>query len=88
MNDVPALPALPASAFHAIAEDELVAITGYQRPSLQLDWLNRNGWKYVLTGARRPVVGRVYARMKLAGVTPSAVNPAAETWTLDLANVS
>ncbi|PHH38751.1 DUF4224 domain-containing protein [Pseudomonas putida] len=70
-----------------LAEDELVAITGYQRPSLQLDWLNRNGWKYVLTGSRRPVVGRVYARMKLSGVKPSSENIAAEAWSLDLSRV-
>jgi hypothetical protein len=50
-------------------------------------WLNQNGWKYVLTGARRPVVGRVYARMKLAGVKPSAENVAAEAWSLDLSRV-
>jgi hypothetical protein len=70
-----------------LAEDELVAITGYQRPSMQLDWLNRNGWKYVLTGSRRPVVGRVYARMKLSGVKPSSENIAAEAWSLDLSRV-
>jgi hypothetical protein len=70
-----------------LAEEELAAITGYQIPSRQLGWLNQNGWKYVLTGARRPVVGRVYARMKLAGVRPSAENIAAEAWSLDLSRV-
>ncbi|WP_431077972.1 DUF4224 domain-containing protein [Pseudomonas siliginis] len=70
-----------------LADEELVAITGYQRPSSQLDWLNRNGWKYVLTGARRPVVGRVYARLKLSGVKPSSENIAAEVWSLDLSRV-
>jgi hypothetical protein len=50
-------------------------------------WPNRNGWKYVLTRARCPVVGRVYARMKLAGVKPSAENIAAEAWSLDLSRV-
>ena len=71
-----------------LAEEELAAITGYQIPSRQLGWLNQNGWKYVLTGARRPVVGRVYARMKLAGVQPFAVKAVAEAWTLDLSKVS
>ena len=36
----------------------------------------------------KALVAFEYARMKLAGITPSAVNPAVETWTLDLANVS
>jgi hypothetical protein len=70
-----------------LAEDELAAITGYMIPSGQIAWLNRNGWTYVLTRARRPIVGRVYARMKLAGVNPSAENVAAEAWSLDLSKV-
>lgn len=70
-----------------LAEDELATITGYLIPSGQIGWLNRNGWKYVMTRARRPVVGRVYARMKLAGVKPSAENVAAEVWSLDLSKI-
>lgn len=71
-----------------LADEEIAAITGYQIPSRQIQWLNRNGWQHVLTAARRPVVGRVYARLKLAGIKPSASNAVAETWTLDLARVS
>ena len=71
-----------------LAEEELAIITGYQIPSKQIQWLIENHWEHVLTGARRPIVGRVYARMKLAGVEPSAVNAVAETWSLNLANVS
>ena len=32
-----------------LAEEEIAAITGYMIPSRQIDWLNKNGWKYVLT---------------------------------------
>ncbi|PVZ59318.1 hypothetical protein C9422_10275 [Pseudomonas sp. B1(2018)] len=71
-----------------LAEDELATITGYQTPSRQIQWLMDNHWQFVLTGARRPIVGRMYARLKLAGVKPSASNAIAEAWTLDLANVS
>lgn len=71
-----------------LSEEELTAITGYQLPSKQIQWLTENRWEFVLTGARRPIVGRVYARLKLAGVKPSASNAVAETWTLDLSNVS
>ncbi|AZC31558.1 Phage protein [Pseudomonas chlororaphis subsp. piscium] len=71
-----------------LADEELCTITGYQLPSKQIQWLTENHWQFVLTGARRPVVGRVYARLKLAGVKPSSVNAVAETWSLNLANVS
>lgn len=71
-----------------LAEEELAGITGYQTPSRQIRWLCNNGWQYVLTGARRPVVGRVYARLKLAGLKPSTNNAVAEMWSLDLAKVS
>lgn len=71
-----------------LTEDELTTITGYKTPSCQRQWLRHNAWTHVLTAARRPVVGRVYARLKLAGVTPSATDAVAETWSLDLSRVS
>lgn len=70
-----------------LADEELATITGYLLPSKQIQWLSINGWQYVLTGARRPIVGRVYARLKLAGVKPSATNAVTETWSLDLSRV-
>ncbi|QBI78903.1 hypothetical protein [Pseudomonas phage vB_Pae_BR144a] len=33
-------------------------------PSKQIEWLNRYGWKYAVTAANRPIVGRVYARWR------------------------
>ncbi|MDR2319793.1 MAG: DUF4224 domain-containing protein [Pseudomonas sp.] len=66
----------------------MAAITGYQIPSRQIEWLNLNGWQHVLTAAKRPVVGRIYARLKLSGVKPSASNAIAEAWSLDLARVN
>lgn len=71
-----------------LTEEELATITGYQLPSKQIQWLTNNHWEFVLTGARRPIVGRVYARMKLAGVKPSAASAVTEVWSLNLANVS
>lgn len=71
-----------------LAEEELVTISGYQTPSKQIQWLNDNHWEFVLTGARRPIVGRMYARMKLAGIQPFSVKAVAEAWTLDLSKVS
>ena len=71
-----------------LAEEELATISGYQTPSKQIQWLTDNHWEYVLTGARRPIVGRMYARMKLAGIQPFTVKAVAEAWTLDLSKVS
>ena len=71
-----------------LAEEELATISGYQTPSKQIQWLTNNHWAFVLTGARRPIVGRVYARMKLAGIQPLSVKAVAEAWTLDLSKVS
>ena len=70
-----------------LTEDELASITGYKIPSCHRQWLQRTAWEHVLTGAQRPVVGRVYARLKLAGLKPSASNAVAETWSLDLSRV-
>lgn len=71
-----------------LADEELATITGYQIPSKQIQWLSANQWEFVLTGARRPIVGRVYARLRLSGVKPSAANAVTETWSLNIANVS
>lgn len=71
-----------------LTEQELATITGYQIPSCQKRWLIANGWQHVMTGSGRPVVGRLYARLKLAGVKPSATNATSEAWSLDLSRVS
>lgn len=71
-----------------LSDDELAAITGYLIPSRQIQWLAANGWQHLLNGARRPVVGRLYARLKLAGLKPSESNAVTETWTFDLERVS
>lgn len=69
-------------------EDELIRLTGYSLPSKQITWLQENGWRHERTAAGRPVVGRVYARLRLAGVKPNASNATAEPWSLDLSKVS
>ena len=68
-------------------EEEVARLTGYQIPSKQIVWLANNGWHYTLTRARRPIIGRMYFRLKMAGVKPSATTAAAEAWTLDLSRV-
>ena len=45
--------------------------------------LDANGWQYVLNAARRPIVGRWFARMRLAGVQPTANGGTAPAWKPD-----
>ena len=74
-----------------LSEDELFAITGYSRPSKQREWLIDNKWSHRLNRARHPIVGRIYARMMLAGIDPAASaknSPQREEWSLDLSKVS
>lgn len=76
----------PVSEF--LSEEEVAELTGREYPSKQIEWLNRYGWKYAVTAANRPIVGRVYARLKLAGVKPNGTVAVQEPWTLDLSKVS
>lgn len=69
-----------------LQDEELATLTGYSLPGKQIAWLESHGWKFEKTGANRPVVGRVYARLKLAGVKPT--QEAAQAWSLDLSQVS
>lgn len=67
---------------------ELATMIGQKQTRSQRAWLDSHGWRYEVNAAGRPVVGRVYARLKLADVKPNATTAAAETWTLDLSKVS
>lgn len=52
--------------------EELVEVTGYKHVASQKEWLDKNGWKYVVNASGRPIVSRWYARMRLAGLEPTA----------------
>lgn len=66
--------------------DELVAITGCGRRGDQLAWLQAAGWTYVTNRAGEPIVGRLYTRLRLAGITPSALM-AAGGWAPDFSSL-
>jgi hypothetical protein len=55
--------------------DEIAALTGVVRRSAQVQWLTDNAWRFELNAANAPVIGRWYARMKLAGVELSGLAP-------------
>ena len=69
-----------------LTADEVAEVTGYKHVTSQRDCLDRNRWSYVLNGSGRPIVGRVYARMKLAGVNPSSQNMQT-VWTPDFTGI-
>lgn len=69
-----------------LSPEEMVVITGGARRKDQLDWLESNHWIYHTTRAGMPVVGRLYARLKLTGINPSKlVGP--EPWAPDMGSV-
>ncbi len=69
-------------------DEELATLVGYRTARKQIDWLARNGWEYAVNAARKPVVSRLYTRLKLAGVTPAVSPQTPEAWSLDLSRVS
>jgi hypothetical protein len=71
-----------------LSSDELASMIGAPSARKQIRWLAEHGWKYELNAARRPIVGRVYARLKLAGVKPNSSTAVAEPWVLDMSKVN
>ena len=68
-----------------LAHDELADITGCVRYGGQIAWLYENGWKHHYSRSGAPIVGRWYARMNLAGITPQAATT--EAWSPDFTGI-
>lgn len=60
-------------ATETLTADEILAITGCSRRGDQVAWLKAAGWTHVTNRAGEAVVGRLYARLRLAGITPTAL---------------
>lgn len=69
-----------------LAAEELAQITGCARKSDQIEWLTCNGWTFHKNKAGEPIVGRMYARLRLAGITPAAMTTTGG-WMPDFSNV-
>jgi hypothetical protein len=69
-----------------LTTDEVATITGCMRRADQVEWLNANGWAYHKNKAGEPIVGRLYARLKLAGITPAALTTSGG-WTPDFSAI-
>ena len=69
-----------------LTSDELAKITGHARAQGQLDWLKAYRWHHHINKAGQPVVGRLYATMKLSGVeVKHMIQP--EAWQPDFAGL-
>ncbi|MDN4038687.1 DUF4224 domain-containing protein [Massilia sp. YIM B02443] len=72
-----------------LTPDEVTDISGCKRANDQVEWLKRNGWLFILNRAGMPIIGRLYARLKLAGINPALLAaPAGEGgWQPDFSKV-
>lgn len=59
-----------------LSPEELAEITGAVRKADQTEWLTSNGWAFHRNRAGEPIVGRIYARLRMAGINPTSVLPA------------
>lgn len=66
--------------------EEIGKISGCQRKSDQVEWLKANGWIFHKNKADDPIVGRLYARLKLAGINPTSLVTGGG-WTPDFSEV-
>lgn len=58
-----------------LSPDELAGLCGRTRKDDQRTWLNAQGWNYLTNAAGAPIVGRWYARLKMAGVDMKIAAP-------------
>ena len=75
-----------------LSDDELADLTGYKARAYQRRWLTDRQWVFVESRGKRPLVGRMYARMKLGMISPTVADhpppPAAPAWTPDFSRVN
>lgn len=69
-----------------LSPEEITQITGCARRTDQVAWLIDNGWTHYLNRAGTPIIGRLYARLKLAGINP-AVLATSGGWVPDFSNL-
>jgi hypothetical protein len=76
---------LPLSS-ETLTPDEVAAITGCTRRGDQIAWLEAAGWTHVRNKAGEPVIGRLYVRLRLAGISPAAL-VSTGGWAPDFSNL-
>ena len=75
-----------------LSDEELAELTGYKARAYQRRWLIDRQWVFVESRGKRPLVGRMYARMKLGMISPTIADPnpppATPVWTPDYSRVN
>ncbi|WP_277758008.1 MULTISPECIES: DUF4224 domain-containing protein [Pseudomonas] len=75
-----------------LSDEELAELTGYKARAYQRRWLIDRQWMFVESRGKRPLVGRMYARMKLGMISSTITDlnppPAAPVWTPDFSRVN
>lgn len=66
---------LPATEI--LTEEEVRELTGCARHPAQVGWLVSHGWIFERAKGGRPIVSRLYLRMRLAGLSVSEAMPSA-----------
>ena len=87
-------PRSPAKSIEAeiLSDEELADLTGYKQRAHQRKWLSDRNWVFIESRGGRPLVGRMYARMKLGMTNPALVEqsapPMRPVWTPDFSRVN
>ena len=75
-----------------LSEDELADLTGYKHRGYLRQLLKNRNWVFVESRGGRPLVGRMFARMKLGIISPTLATqtppPVAPAWTPDFSRVN
>ncbi len=59
-----------------LTSQDIVKLTGYNRPSAQIRWLRRNGWRFTVNALSEPVVAIAESNRKLvSGTTITTQQP-------------
>jgi hypothetical protein len=69
-----------------LTPEEVASISGCARKADQIEWLTTQGWTFVRNRSGEPIVGRLYARLKLAGINPASFG-AGSSWVPDFSKV-
>lgn len=52
-----------------LIDSEVEVLTGYKLPGHQTKWLREKGWRFELSGNRKPIIARKYAEKMLGCAT-------------------
>ncbi len=48
-----------------LTSDEVQTLTGFKLHTRQVEWLRKRGWRFEVSGNRRPIIARKYAEKML-----------------------